>query len=76
MKNGGNVSDVLLKFQYHYNQQNTKKTKVDFSFIHHPIFHGGRQGKCHHGTLERQTCSSYEQEAGLQRKMPLIQQQE
>ena len=35
MKNGGNVSDVMLKFQYHYNQQNTKKTKVDFSFIHH-----------------------------------------
>mgnify|MGYP000977062192 CR=1 FL=1 len=35
MKNGGNVSDVLLEFQYHYNQQNTKKTKVDFSFIHH-----------------------------------------
>ena len=32
MKNGGNVSDVLLKFQYNYNQQNTKKTKVDFSF--------------------------------------------
>ena len=31
----GNVSDVLLEFQYHYNQQNTKKTKVDFSFIHH-----------------------------------------
>ena len=28
MKNGGNVSDVLLKFQYHYNQQNTKKTKI------------------------------------------------
>ena len=31
MKNGGNVSDVLLKFQYHYNQQNTKKTKIYFS---------------------------------------------